>query len=82
MMMTKALTEKASLLPILPIPNLAVILARFLSSSEFVWAVANTKVILKITVKSLIINISYEKWPKMPSPPNPQPTLRVTLNRS
>jgi hypothetical protein len=46
---------------------LTMILARFLPSSEFVWAVANTKLILKITVKSFIMKTLYEKWPTMPS---------------
>ena len=44
-MMTKALTEKfPSVRSVLPFSYLTMILARFLPSSEFVWAVANTKV--------------------------------------
>ena len=43
--MTKALTEKfPSVRSVLPFSYLTMILARFLPSSEFVWAVANTKV--------------------------------------
>ena len=44
-MMTKALTETfPSVRSVLPFSYLTMILARFLPSSELVWAVANTKV--------------------------------------
>ena len=43
--MTKALTKTfPSVRSVLPFSYLTMILARFLPSSEFVWAVANTKV--------------------------------------